>query len=221
MRIKICGIRNDSDLKAALSASPDAVGFLVGQVHPSPDFVLACTARRLARSLPPFVQPWLVTHLSKPEEVLDLADAAAVCNIQLHGESTPEEVSAIRDALPPYAKLVRAVHPEPQDAFYQYADFVPFIDAFLIDTLNPKTGQVGGTGLTGNWIRAARFVQESPLPVILAGGLTPANVARAIERVRPFAVDVNTGVKTSGGREESALLCRAFVKAARLTDYQA
>ena len=202
MRIKICGIRNEPDLKAALSASPDAVGFLVGQVHPSPDFILACTARRLARSLPPFVQPWLVTHLSKPEEILDLA----------------EEVSAIRDALPPCAKLVRAVHPEPQDTFFEYADFVPFVNAFLIDTLNPKTGQVGGTGLIGNWSRAARFVQESPLPVILAGGLTPVNVVRAIERVRPYAVDVNTGVKTPADRTESAALCRAFVKAARLMD---
>jgi phosphoribosylanthranilate isomerase len=218
MRIKICGIRNESDLAAALSASPDAIGFLVGQVYPSPDFILACTARRLARSLPPFVQPWLVTHLSKPEEVLDLAKAAAVYNIQLHGESTPEEVSAIRDALPPCAKLVRAVHPEPQDSFFEYADFAPFLDAYLIDTFNEKTGQVGGTGLVGNWNRAARFVQESPIPVILAGGLTPANVARAIERVRPYAVDVNTGVKTPADRSESATLCRAFVKAARQTD---
>ena len=139
MRIKICGIRNDSDLKAALSASPDAVGFLVGQVHPSPDFILACTARRLARALPPFVQPWLVTHFSKPEEILEHANAAAIYNIQLHGESTPEEVSSIREALPPCAKLVRAVHPEPQDSFFEYADFAPFIDAYLIDTLNPKT----------------------------------------------------------------------------------
>ena len=113
---------------------------------------------------------------------------------------------------------MRAVHPEPQDAFYQYAEFVPFIDAFLIDTLNPKTGQVGGTGLIGNWSRAARFVQESPLPVILAGGLTPVNVVRAIERVRPYAVDVNTGVKTPADRTESAALCRAFVKAARMMD---
>ena len=218
MRIKICGIRSDSDLKAALSASPDAVGFLVGQVHPSPDFILACTARRLAKTLPPFVQPWIVTHLSRPEEILDLAEAAAVFNIQLHGETTPEEVSEIRDALPPCAKLVRAVHPEQQDTFFEYADYVPFIDAYLIDTLNPRTGQVGGTGLVGNWNRAARFVQESPVPVILAGGLTPANVARAIERVRPFAVDVNTGVKAPSDRSESAPLCRAFVKAARLAD---
>ena len=218
MRIKICGIRNEQDLAAALSASPDAVGFLVGQVHPSPDFVLACTARRLARSLPPFVQPWLVTHYSKPEDVLDVADAAAIWNIQLHGESTPDEVSKIRDAMPPCAKLVLAVHPELQDSFFEYAEYIPFIDAFLIDTLNPKTGQVGGTGLTGNWTRAARFVQESSVPVILAGGLTPTNVARAIERVRPYAVDVNTGVKTASDRTESAALCRAFVKAARMAD---
>ena len=219
MRVKICGIRSETDLAAALSASPDAIGFLVGQVHPSPDFILACTARRLARSLPPFVQPWLVTHFSRPEEILDLADAAAISNIQLHGETTPEEVSAIRDALPPCAKLVRAVHPEPQDSFFEYADYAPFIDAFLIDTLNPKTGQVGGTGLVGNWTRAARFVQESPVSVILAGGLTPANVARAIERVHPYAVDVNTGVKAPSDRSESAALCRAFVKAARLADF--
>ena len=219
MRIKICGIRNENDLRAALTASPDAVGFLVGQVHPSPDFILVCTARRLARVLPPFVQPWLVTHFSKPEEILELAGDAAVWNIQLHGDSTPEEVSAIRDALPPCAKLVFAVHPEPQDSFSEYIDYLPFIDAYLIDTLNPKTGQVGGTGLIGNWARAARFVQESPIPVILAGGLTPANIARAIERVRPYAVDVNTGVKDSPDRSESALLCRAFAAEARKASY--
>ena len=219
MKIKICGIRNENDLRAALAGSPDAVGFLVGQVHPSPDFILACTARRLARILPPFVQPWLVTHYSRPEDILDLADAAAIQNIQLHGDSTPEQVSAIRDALPPCAKLVKAVHPEPQDTFSEYIEFLPFIDAFLIDTLNPKTGQVGGTGLVGNWTRAARFVQESPIPVILAGGLNPTNVARAIDRVRPYAVDVNSGVKATADRSESALLCRAFVKAARMADY--
>ena len=218
MRIKICGIRNENDLRAALSASPDAVGFLVGQVHPSPDFILACTARRLARSLPPFVQPWLVTHFSKPEEVLDAADAAALWNIQLHGDSSPEEVAAIRNAMPPNAKLVRAVHPDQQDSFFEFAEYVPYIDGFLIDTLNPKTGQVGGTGLTGNWMRAARFVQESSVPVILAGGLTPANVARAVARVRPYAVDVNTGVKDPADRSESAALCRAFADAARRAD---
>ena len=219
MRIKICGIRNENDLRAALTASPDAVGFLVGQVHPSPDFILACTARRLARLLPPFVQPWLVTHYSRPEDVLELAEAAAIQNIQLHGDSTPDQVSAIRDALPPCAKLVKAVHPEPRNPFSEYIEFLPFIDAFLIDTLNPKTGQVGGTGLVGNWTLAAQFVQESPVPVILAGGLTPANVARAIERVRPYAVDVNTGVKATADRSESPLLCRAFAKAARQADF--
>ena len=113
---------------------------------------------------------------------------------------------------------MKAVHPEPRNPFSEYIEFLPFIDAFLIDTLNPKTGQVGGTGLVGNWTLAAQFVQESPVPVILAGGLTPANVARAIERVRPYAVDVNTGVKATSDRSESPLLCRAFVKAARLAD---
>ena len=218
MKIKICGIRNETDLRAALTASPDAVGFLVGQVYPSPDFILACTARRLARALPPFVQPWIVTHCSKPEEVLELAEDAGVWNIQLHGGSTPQEVSAIRDALPPCAKLVHAVHPEAQDSFFEYSDYVPFIDAFLIDSANSTTGQVGGTGLIGNWTRAARFVQESPIPVILAGGLTPANIARAVARVRPYAVDVNTGVKDPADRSESAPLCRAFANAARMAD---
>ena len=215
MRIKICGIRNETDLATALTASPDAVGFLVGQIHPSPDFILGCTARRLARLLPPFVQPWLVTHYSKPEDVLELAASAAIDNIQLHGESTPAQVSEIRDRLPPCAKLVLAVHPDPQDAFSAYAEYVPLIDAFLIDTFDPATGRVGGTGIPGCWPRAARFVLESPRPVILAGGLTPLNVARAIAKVRPYAVDVNTGVKDPTDRTESATLCRAFVNAAR------
>jgi len=215
MRIKFCGIRNESDLAAALTASPDAVGFLVGQVHPSPDFILGCTARRLARILPPFVQPWLVTHFSKPEDVLELAAASAIPNIQLHGDSTPEQVSAIREALPPNAKLIVAVHPDPQDSFAPYAEYIPFIDAYLVDTFDPATGRVGGTGIPGCWPRAARFVLESPRPVILAGGLTPLNVAKAIARVRPFAVDVNTGVKDPAGRSENGALCRAFARAAR------
>lgn len=215
MKIKICGIRNENDLTAALTASPDALGFLVGQVHPSPDFILGCTARRLARLLPPFVQPWLVTHLSKPEDVLDAVASAAIYNIQLHGDSTPAQVAAIRDALPPCAKLVVAVHPDPQDTFSAYAEYVPFVDAYLVDTFDPATGRVGGTGIPGCWPRAARFVLESPRPVILAGGLTPANVAKAIARVRPYAVDVNSGVKDPTDRSESGMLCRAFANAAR------
>ena len=85
----------------------------------------------------------------------------------------------------------------------------------MVDTFDPATGRVGGTGIPGCWPRAARFVLESPRPVILAGGLTPLNVAKAIARVRPFAVDVNTGVKDPAGRAENGALCRAFARAAR------
>mgnify|MGYP001147034611 FL=1 len=105
MRVKVCGIKTERDLETAVKAGADAVGFLVGQVHASHDFILASTAARLAGFLPPYVVPVIVTHLTAPDAVLDIVEQTSIQTIQLHGGSTVEEVAVLRDNLGPAGQL--------------------------------------------------------------------------------------------------------------------
>ena len=118
MRVKICGIHDETDLANAVKAGADAVGFLVGQVHNSPDFILSGTAARLLRKLPPAVSPVIVTHLTEPAEVFDLVVRTGITTVQLHGGSTPEQAAQLRDMLPPSGKLILVQHLTCEDNFY-------------------------------------------------------------------------------------------------------
>ena len=213
MRVKICGIRNEKELEAAARSGADAVGFLVGQVHPSGDFILPGTAARLVRHLPPGITPVIVTHLTEPEEILEIVDRTGIMTLQLHGGSTPEQVVQLRSALPPAAKLIVMLHLTSENDFEKASDFFSSADAFLSDTFDAESGRVGGTGKTHDWELVRRFRDYSRLPVILAGGLGPDNVAEAIRTVHPYAVDANSHLKTGDGVD--AALCAAFVAAAR------
>lgn len=214
MRVKICGIRNENELEAAAASGADAVGFLIGQVHPSSDFILPGTAARLVRRLPPGVSPVIVTHLTEPDEILELVDRTGITTLQLHGGSTPEQVRAVRDALPPAAKLVVTLHLNSENDFVKALDFYSAADAFLSDSFDEEKGKVGGTGKTHDWALVRRFREYSKLPVILAGGLCPDNVADAVRTVQPYAVDANSRLKNAEGNVDPAL-CAAFVAAAR------
>jgi len=215
MRVKICGIRTEEDLKAAVESGADAIGFLLGQVHPSRDFILPGTAARLVRALPPWVSPVIVTHLTEPDEILELSDRTGITTIQLHGGSSPSEAQKVRDALPPSGKIIVTFHLDRETDFVVFKDYYPAADAFLIDSYDEATGRVGGTGKTNDWELAAKFVAESPLPVILAGGLNPENAADAIRTVRPYGLDANSGLKNKETDAIDPIRCRDFVTAIR------
>lgn len=215
MRAKICGIRTEEDLKAAVESGADAVGFLLGQVHPSKDFILPGTAARLVRALPPWITPVIVTHLTEPDEILELSDRTGITTIQLHGGSSPSEVQRVRDGLPPAGKVIVTIHPDSETDFVIFKDYYSLADAFLIDSFDRATGRVGGTGKTNDWSLAAKFVGESPLPVILAGGLTPDNAAEAIRTVRPYGLDANSGLKNKETGAVDPIRCKDFVAAVR------
>ena len=102
MRVKICGIKNEAELEIAVNAGADAIGFLVGQRFPSPDFILPDKAARLAALLPPFVTPVLVTHLTEPEEIAELIERTGVTTVQLHGGSSVEQVRTLRRLFCPF-----------------------------------------------------------------------------------------------------------------------
>ena len=213
MRVKICGIHDETDLANAVKAGADAVGFLVGQVHNSPDFILSGTAARLLRKLPPAVSPVIVTHLTEPAEVFDLVVRTGITTVQLHGGSTPEQAAQLRDMLPPSGKLILVQHLTCEDDFYLAKDYYRSVDAFLVDSIDEEGGRVGGTGRTNDWALARKFVEYSMLPVRLAGGLCGENAAAAVAQVNPYAVDANSRLKTDGAVDYEK--CAAFVRAAK------
>ncbi|MGV9611284.1 phosphoribosylanthranilate isomerase [Nocardia xishanensis] len=212
VRAKLCGIRSESDLRIAIAAGADAVGFIAGVTHVSEDALDADRAARLAGQTPPFVTRVLVTHLESAGAILDLAERVGVDAIQIHGLVTDETVRRVRAASA--HRIIRAVHVTGSEAVDAARSAAADCDAVLLDSRT--TDRLGGTGRIHDWSVSAAIVDELRglgRPVILAGGLNAANVADAIRTVRPFAVDVNSGVEYPSG-DKSPDACADFVTTA-------
>jgi phosphoribosylanthranilate isomerase len=213
VRVKICGVRRPEDARLALELGADAVGVLVGQSHPSSDFIQPARAAAILRELPRHVCGVLVSHLEHPLALLELIDRIRPGALQIHSGMQPEAVQQIRRARPELL-LSKAVHcniGNPLETIQRYSHLV---DGFVADSCNPATGQMGGTGVTHDWSISADLMKQTPVPLWLAGGLTPDNVAAAIQEVNPWGVDVNSGVKGPDGFKHPQRL-QAFIQAAK------
>jgi phosphoribosylanthranilate isomerase len=214
-RIKICGVTNVNDAVAAVDAGADAIGlnFYRGSKR--------CVESDIARQIVA-----RIGNRTEPVGVFVNADAAAVCEVcrqmplntvQLHGEKRPDRAKLIVGLGNPNLTIIRAhsfgergMEAVQDDMFDASGDAA---DALLVDA--SVTGMYGGTGQTIDWTRLAGFEKSiGRIPLILAGGLTPSNVAEAIRTVRPHAVDVASGVESSTGKKDPAKM-RDFVAAAR------
>jgi len=158
----------------------------------------------------------LITYLATATEILELARYLQVKKVQLHGEIKVKELEKLRNSQPDL-KIIKSLvvgllsaSEISETIHYTY----PYVDYYITDTYNPQTGASGATGLTHDWRISREIVEVSPRPVILAGGLTAENVAEAVAAVRPFGVDVHTGVENEKG-EKSPALVKKFVKNAR------
>jgi phosphoribosylanthranilate isomerase len=147
------------------------------------------------RRLPAGAEAVLVTHLLDPERVAGLAASVSAHTVQVHGEMAVADLRRLR-ALAPSARLLKAVHVTGDDALGRALDCAAAdADALVLDSRTAD--RLGGTGLTHDWSVSARIVGAvAPVPVYLAGGCRPENVAQAVARVRPAGVDVNSGVET-------------------------
>lgn len=202
-RVKVCGTTTREDLDVVVAAGADAVGFIVDVSVDTPREVSAKRAVELARAAPPFVTTVLVTMPETPEGTVELASRVQPDVVQVHGELTPGDLAFLSAKV--HGDVVKAVSPEAAPAYDTVAD------ALLVDSLDSEGA--GGTGETHDWQRTRDLVETLNSPVVLAGGLTPDNVAEAVETVRPFGVDVASGVETDPGRKDANAVS-AFVRAA-------
>ena len=213
MRIQLAGISNIEDAQAAIEAGVDSVGFTLRLPDGPHNGLEDEGARDIISQLAPFASPTLITYLDTGREAADLCDYLGVRIIQLHGEIDQFEVARMR-GLRPGIKTIKSIIMKDESAIDEANDWQERVDAFLLDTFDPETGKTGATGKTHDWEISRRLVYEIARPVILAGGLTPDNVAEAIRMVRPWGVDSHTGVE-SEERSFSIEKAIAFVNEAR------
>ncbi len=205
MKIKICGITNTEDAGVAVTAGADALGFVM--YRKSPRWVEPAVARSIIAGLPPFVLPVGVFVNEEAERVRALMDECGFALAQLHGDESSLYCQNLgRPAL-------KALRLKDRGTFLALAEFQgrANVRGFLIDAFSEQA--YGGTGKTVDWTLAQDAARSTP--IILAGGLTPTNVAEAIAQVRPYGVDVSSGVEQSPGKKDLDKV-KAFIHAARL-----
>jgi phosphoribosylanthranilate isomerase len=198
VRVKVSGIRRIEDAFSAIRWGADAIAVGVGQRFPSRDFIETTLAAEIVRQLPPLITKVLVTHLNKASEILGLTDQIGVNAVQIHGEIAVMELIALREQRPHLA-LYKSFHIVDEASLEYGMPYYKHVDAFVLDSLDIETGAIGGTGQVHDWAISRRVVSRYPTPVILAGGLTPENVREALDTVRPYAVDVNSGLRDDTG----------------------
>lgn len=204
-RIKICGIRDEDAAIAAIEAGADALGFIF--VRSSVRFIDPADAWSIASALPPFVSSVGVFMNTSVDHFCDVEEICPTTLAQLHGN---EDEATVKQCGPGVIRGVR-FDAETIDADLARWDAIDEVDAILID------GSAGGEGTTLDWQRLAQALAPISKRIILAGGLTPANVGDAIRTVRPYAVDVSSGVEKERGVKDPALI-EAFCDAVRDAD---
>ena len=209
MKVKICGITNLDDALAAVEAGADAIGF--NFYRDSPRFVKSDVVKRIVAKLPPFVLPVGVFVNEDVKIVRDWMDDCGLALAQLHGD----EAAAYCDLLG--RPVLKAIRLKDRGSLLSLAEYKgrARVRGFVVDAFSSTA--YGGTGRVTDWSLAAEAAKAVPL--LLAGGLTPDNVADAIRAVRPYGVDVSSGVESIPGKKEHAKV-RAFIKAAKLVSQE-
>jgi len=210
-RIKICCISSLLEAKMAIEYGADALG-LVGKMPsgpgPIPDWLIA----EIVKTIHPPIASFLLTSEQSSEEIIYHIKRVDTNTVQIVDELTTGTYSDIRTALP-HLKIVQVIHVNGEESIDDAVRISPNVDALLLDSGNPKASlkTLGGTGNVHNWDLSREIVKAVDIPVFLAGGLHANNVRQAIETVRPFGVDVCSGVRTEGRLDPNKL--EAFINA--------
>jgi phosphoribosylanthranilate isomerase len=204
VKVKICGITSLDDAQAAVEFGADALGFVF--FKGSPRYIVPAEAGLIIRQLPSFVQTVGVFVDEPVGEIERIAAETAVDIVQLHGDEPPDACALSR-------RIIKAIRVKSLDSLTPLAAYQPRVSAFLLDAYSPN--ELGGTGMIFNWDIALEAKQFGT--VILAGGLTPDNIEEAVRYVRPYAVDVSSGVELKKGKKDHARMKR-FIERAKATN---
>lgn len=202
-RVKICCMANPAEATMAAAAGADLVG-LVGPMPSGAGIVSPETCREIAEAAPAWITPVLLTSSRTADKIEADVVAAGVRAVQIVDHVGPAVHRALADRLPGVRRF-QVIHVEGTDSIDMVDRYAGLIDAFLLDSGRPSTGELGGTGRTHDWSISRTITARAPVPVFLAGGLTPDNVAQAIRIVRPFGVDICSGVRNEGALDPALL----------------
>jgi len=209
MKIKICGITNAVDLDLAIKCGADAVGFISDVPVDTPRKIAATTAASLIKKVPVFVTSVLVIMPKSADEAISLIQKTRPRAVQIHSDLAVREIQRLNDQIDmPIIKTIGVS--DFADTMSRINEVEDLVDAILLDTVGDRPG---GTGVAHDWKVSAEIVRRCSIPVILAGGLKPENVSKAVSIVKPYAVDVASGIEMNGRKDASKL--NAFIREAK------
>ncbi|PZN96332.1 MAG: N-(5'-phosphoribosyl)anthranilate isomerase [Alphaproteobacteria bacterium] len=215
-RIKTCCMASVAEMRAAVAAGADAVG-LVGAMPSGPGPISDALIAEIAAAVPPPVAAFLLTSETDAAAIADHVRRTGVPVVQIVSHIDAAQSARLASLLP-HTRRVQVIHVEGGEALDLIPAYAPHVHAFLLDSGKPGAAipTLGGTGDVHDWTISAAFVAASPHPVFLAGGLTAANVGTAIARVKPFGVDLCSGIRSDRTLDMAKLA--AFVSAVRAAD---
>jgi phosphoribosylanthranilate isomerase len=215
-RIKVCCIASFEEARVAIRLGADALG-LVSAMPSGPGPIPEERIAEIAGWVPPPVSTFLLTCLTEPDAIIDQQGRLRCGAVQLVDALAPGAYRILREALPG-VRLVQVIHMAGRESVGEALAVAPAVHALLLDSGNPALAvkELGGSGRVHDWELSREIVERSPVPVFLAGGLNPGNAAEAISRVRPFGLDVCSGLRTDGRLDEGKLA--AFIAAVRGAD---
>jgi phosphoribosylanthranilate isomerase len=204
-RIKICCMAGLDEVGLAIRYGASALG-LVSLMPSGPGPIPDDLITELARNIPPGVASFLLTCAQDAETLTGQQRTMGPSALQLVDSVPVRDLVQLREALPGI-KLVQAIHVREAASIEEAVSVASYVDAILLDSGNPGLAvkELGGTGRVHDWEISRKIREAVPVPVYLAGGLTPENVAEAIRTVKPFGVDVCSGLRTHGALDESKL----------------
>ncbi len=210
-RIKICCIQSAAEARLAIEQGADALG-LVGAMPSGPGPIDDAKIAAIAAIVPPPLATFLLTSETTAAAIVAHARRCRTNTLQLVDRVAPATYAELRAALPGI-KLVQVIHVGGEEQVAEARELAPLVDALLLNSGRPNEAVrvLGGTGRTHDWAISRRIVEAAHCPVFLAGGLRPDNVGAAIRAVRPFGVDLCTGVRTDYRLDAAKL--EAFVAA--------
>ncbi|MBC7773749.1 MAG: phosphoribosylanthranilate isomerase [Pyrinomonadaceae bacterium] len=210
IRLKVCCIASIAEAKMAIAAGADAIG-LVARMPSGPGPISDSKIRAVAASVPPPVATFLLTCETEPDAVVRHVQETRVNTVQLVDDDvSPDVYIALRRHVPA-VRIVQVIHVRDRVSVDRAIASSQHVDLLLLDSGNPAASvrELGGTGRAHDWQLSREIVVRSPVPVFLAGGLNAGNIAEAVSTVRPFGVDLCSGVRTNGKLDAEKL--RMFV----------